>query len=70
MEVLKYQNLCQLLNFDIMDKKKNTTTEAERDYASKNYPGVAVNEADNEKDDVRLQKERTCILGNNPRNQK
>lgn len=53
-----------------MDKKKNTTTEAERDYASKNYPGVAVNEADNEKDDVKLQKERTCILGNNPRNQK
>lgn len=52
-----------------MDKKTSTTS-AEHNYATKNYPGVAVNDADDNKNTEKLQKERTCTLGNNPRNQK
>ncbi|MDE6436277.1 MAG: hypothetical protein K2K69_02060 [Muribaculaceae bacterium] len=36
--------------------------------AEQNLSGVAVNIADGEKDTEKLQKERTCTLGNNPRN--
>lgn len=51
-------------------EKKDAPTKSEINHASKKYPGVAVNEADDNKDTVKLQKERTCTLGNNPRNQK
>lgn len=51
-------------------EKKNFETETKLEDASKDYPGVAINEGDNNKDDEKLQKERTCTLGYNPRNQK
>lgn len=35
--------------------------------ASKDYPGVAINQADGEKTDADLVKERTATLNNNPR---
>ncbi len=43
--------------------KKERIEQAERD-----YPGIAVNNADHAKDNKGLQKERTRILNNNPRN--
>ena len=43
--------------------KKERIEQAERD-----YPGIAVNNADHAKDNKGLQKERTHILNNNPRN--
>ncbi len=45
-----------------MAKKQKQVPAADR------YPGVAVNRADNNKDTEKLQKERTCTLNNNPRN--
>ena len=36
--------------------------------AAREYPGAAVNMADQEKDTIKLEKERTCTLNNNPRN--
>lgn len=45
-----------------MDKKEQL------EQAELDYPGVAVNVADNEKDTPGLEKERTCTLNNNPRN--
>lgn len=44
-------------------KKSKQTAEAERD-----YPGMAVNTADNGKCAKSLEKERTKTLNNNPRN--
>lgn len=41
---------------------------AEKNTPSQSYPGVAVNEGDNNKDTHKLQKERTATLNNNPRN--
>lgn len=43
--------------------KKERIEQAERD-----YPGIAVNNADHAKDNKALQKERTHTLNNNPRN--
>lgn len=45
------------------DRKK-----LQRDDARQQYPGVAVNEADDGKVDKELVKERTRTLNNNPRN--
>lgn len=47
-----------------MDKKKSS----EEVYAEKNMPGVAVNAADDDKVTTKLEKERTDVLGCNPRN--
>lgn len=52
------------------DKRKKPTTAAERTHAVDNYPGAAVDHADDNDVDRRLVKERTCTLNNNPRNQK
>lgn len=38
--------------------------------AEKNYPGVAINQADDEKTSKSEVKERTKVLGCNPRNSK
>ncbi|MDE6120419.1 MAG: hypothetical protein K2F63_01370 [Muribaculaceae bacterium] len=38
------------------------------DQAAKDLPGEAINIADGQKNTEALQKERTCTLGNNPRN--
>ncbi|MCM1349123.1 MAG: hypothetical protein NC338_06880 [Firmicutes bacterium] len=43
---------------------KKTTVSAD---AIDEYPGVAVNKADDGKVDKKLVKERTCTLNNNPR---
>lgn len=40
----------------------------ERDKAIDNYPGAAIDRADDDKVDEELVKERTCMLNNNPRN--
>ena len=47
-------------------KKENDKTS--NDTAAENFPGVAVNVADNNKDTEKLVKERTEILNDNPRN--
>lgn len=47
-----------------MDKDKQKVN---TDAAVENYPGVAVNIADNDKDTAKLVKERTETLNNNPR---
>lgn len=39
------------------------------DEAINSYPGVSINEADNEKVSASLEKERTKVLGNNPNGQ-
>ena len=39
------------------------------DEAINSYPGVSLNEADNEKVSPSLEKERTKVLGNNPNGQ-
>lgn len=43
--------------------KKERIEKGERE-----YPGVAVNDADHAKVTKKLEDERTCILNNNPRN--
>ncbi len=48
------------------DKKKSTQQDI--DAATDKYPGMAVNESDDEKVDAKLVKERTRTLNNNPRN--
>lgn len=48
-----------------MDTKKDKKV---ADDPIKEYPGVAVNKADNDKDDECLQKQSTKQLNNNPRN--
>lgn len=48
--------------------RKHKPTKTENVQALKDYPGVAVNQADGDKDTVKLEKERTCTLNNNPRN--
>jgi hypothetical protein len=67
---LEYQKNKEFKTKIAVMNKKDTTKESERDYASQNYPGAAINEGDEDKNNVKLQKERTCVLGNNPRNQK
>ncbi|MDE6345251.1 MAG: hypothetical protein K2L55_01110 [Muribaculaceae bacterium] len=52
-----------------MDKTDNKPTKEEREKAERQYPGAAVNEADNNADNKQLVKERTCELNNNPRNE-
>lgn len=56
-------------NINIMDKTDNKPTKEEREKAERQYPGAAVNEADNNADNKQLVKERTCKLNNNPRNE-
>lgn len=46
-----------------MDKDKKNIKEEGKDYR-----GVDVDIADNERDTTRLQKQDTCTLNNNPRN--
>lgn len=48
-----------------MDKNKDSKTQEAKD--ALNYPGVALNEADDNKVTEKLQKESTCELNNNPR---
>lgn len=48
----------------IMEKK---TTEKEKDYAQRNYPGAETDNADDNKVDKRLVEQETRILNNNPR---
>ena len=48
-----------------MDTKKCTKATPEE---ALEYPGVAVNEADNDKNTPKLHKQATCELNNNPRN--
>lgn len=52
-----------------MDKKDNKPTKGEQAKAEREYPGVAVNEADKDADTKELVDERTCTLNNNPRNE-
>lgn len=47
-------------------KPADAESQAVRD--SQTYPGVAVNEADDQRDNKDLIKERTHTLNNNPRN--
>lgn len=46
-----------------MDKKNIKKEEEQKDYR-----GADVNIADDERDTVKLQKQDTCMLNNNPRN--
>lgn len=48
----------------------NNNNRTKKDKATGNYPGVAINIADKDKVDSQLEKERTCTLNNNPRNEK
>lgn len=48
-----------------MDKNK---TNAKKIRSADQYPGIAVNVSDQEKDTDKLVKERTRTLNNNPRN--
>lgn len=49
-------------NYDANKKPANATKPADQ------YPGVAVNDGDKNKDTSALQRERTSTLNNNPRN--
>ena len=48
-------------------KPTNTTDEIKNTSASE-YPGVAIDIADNDKTNEKLVKERTATINNNPRN--
>ncbi len=50
-------------------EKKTHTTHAEQTHASKTYPGVAVNQGNDNKNTEKLEKERTCIINNNRNNE-
>lgn len=52
-----------------MDKKDEKLPKSEIEKAEQTYPGVAINEADDDADTKELVKERTCTLNNNPRNE-
>lgn len=53
----------------IMDKKESMPTKGEQEKAEQQYPGAAINNADNNADTEALVDERTCTLNNNPRNE-
>lgn len=48
--------------------KRKCGTKKATDEQAMEYPGVAVNKADNDKITEALEKERTATLNNNPRN--
>lgn len=52
-----------------MDKKDGKLSKSELEKAAQKYPGVEINDADNDADNAKLVKERTCTLNNNPRNE-
>lgn len=52
-----------------MDKKDEKLPKSEIEKAEQTYPGVAINEADDDAYTKELVKERTCTLNNNPRNE-
>ncbi|MCM1067018.1 MAG: hypothetical protein NC418_05525 [Muribaculaceae bacterium] len=50
------------------DTKRQKPSDRLKDYAVDNFPGAAVNHADDNEVDSALVKERTRTLNNNPRN--
>lgn len=55
--------------FKAMKKEHNDNTKnAVREHAQENYPGAAIDRADDDKVDAELVKERTRTLNCNPRN--
>lgn len=59
-----------LLHYQTFETMANEDKRTPKDKASEKYPGVAVNIGDDEKVNESLEKERTCTLNNNPRNNK
>lgn len=51
-----------------MEKTNDKPTQSELDKARQDFPGAAVNVADDNADNPNLVKERTAALNNNPRN--